>query len=109
MDERGVDEAAFAGLVARLAQAGVDSIYQPFLRTDEVFDLYAEVDRHVSVPLCVYENPDSRNRPTCRARCAVSTQPAIGARADPHDPRIAYMTAGLPQLTRTKEDEPCAR
>jgi 4-hydroxy-tetrahydrodipicolinate synthase len=124
MDERGIDEAAFVGLVARLAQAGVDSIgalgstgnaaylrreersrvarlavkaadgtpvmvgvcavrttqvlelvedaqaagaaalllapvsYQP-LRIDEVFDLYAEVDRHVSVPLCVYDNPDT--------------------------------------------------
>jgi 4-hydroxy-tetrahydrodipicolinate synthase len=124
MDECGVDEAAFVGLVARLAQAGVDSIgalgstgnyaylrreersrvarlaveaadgtpvmvgvgavrtrhvldlvedaqaagaaalllapvsYQP-LRTDEVFDLYVEVDRHVSVPLCVYDNPDT--------------------------------------------------
>jgi 4-hydroxy-tetrahydrodipicolinate synthase len=124
MDECGIDEAAFVGLVARLAQAGVDSIgalgstgnyaylrreersrvarlaveaadgtpvmvgvgavrtrhvlelvedaqaagaaalllapvsYQP-LRTDEVFDLYAEVDRHVSVPLCVYDNPDT--------------------------------------------------
>jgi 4-hydroxy-tetrahydrodipicolinate synthase len=124
IDERGIDEAAFVGLVARLAQAGVDSIgalgstgnhaylrreersrvarlaveaadgtpvmvgvgavrtrhvldlvedaqaagaaalllapvsYQP-LRTDEVFDLYAEVDRHVSVPVCVYDNPDT--------------------------------------------------
>lgn len=122
MDERGIDEAAFVGLVTRLAEAGVDSIgalgstgnyaylsregrsrvarlavaaadgipvmvsvgstrashvlelvedaqaagaaalllapvsYQP-LRADEVFDLYAEVDRHVSVPLCVYDNP----------------------------------------------------
>ncbi len=124
MDECGIDEAAFVGLVARLAQVGVDSIgalgstgnyaylrreersrvarlaveaadgtpvmvgvgavrtrhvlelvedaqgagaaalllapvsYQP-LRTDEVFDLYAEVDRHASVPLCVYDNPDT--------------------------------------------------
>lgn len=69
MDERGIDEAAFVGLVARLAQAGVDSIgtlgstgKYAYLRreerTDEVFDLYAEVDRHVSVPLCVYDNPD---------------------------------------------------
>ena len=122
MDECGIDEAGFVGLVARLAQAGVDSIgalgstgnyaylqreersraarlavsaaggtpvmvgvgavrtkhvlelaedaqdagaaalllapvsYQP-LHADEVFDLYAEVDRHVSVPLCVYDNP----------------------------------------------------
>ena len=124
MDERGVDEAAFVGLVTRLAEAGVDSIgalgstgnyayltreersrvarlaveaadgtpvivsvgsartshvlelvddaqaagatalllapvsYQP-LRTDEAFELYAEVDRHVSVPLCVYDNPST--------------------------------------------------
>ena len=124
MDECGIDEAAFVGLVARLAQAGIDSIgalgstgnyaylrreersrvarlaveaadgtpvmvgvgavrtrhvlelvedaqaagaaalllapvsYQP-LRTEEVFDLYMEVDRHVSVPLCVYDNPDT--------------------------------------------------
>jgi 4-hydroxy-tetrahydrodipicolinate synthase len=122
MDERGIDEAAFVRLVARLAEAGVDSIgalgstgnyaylqreersrvarlavgaaggtpvmvgvgavrtkqvlelaedaqdagaaalllapvsYQP-PHADEVFDLYAEVDRHVSVPLCVYDNP----------------------------------------------------
>ena len=122
MDERGIDEAAFVRLVARLAEASVDSIgalgstgnyaylqreersrvarlavsaaggtpvmvgvgavrtkhvlelaedaqdagaaalllapvsYQP-LHADEVFDLYAEVDRHVSVPLCVYDNP----------------------------------------------------
>ena len=124
MDERGVDETAFVGLVTRLAEAGVDSIgalgstgnyayltraersrvarlaveaaggtpvmvsagssrtshvleladdaqtagaaalllapvsYQP-LRADEVFALYAEVDRHVSVPLCVYDNPST--------------------------------------------------
>jgi 4-hydroxy-tetrahydrodipicolinate synthase len=124
MDECGIDGAAFVGLVARLAQAGVDSIgalgstgnyaylgreersrvarlaveaadgtpvmvgvgavrtkdvlelvedaqaagaaalllapvaYQP-LRADEVFDLYVEVDRRVSVPLCVYDNPDT--------------------------------------------------
>lgn len=122
MDERGIDEAAFVRLVARLAEAGVASIgalgstgnyaylqreersrvarlavsaasgtpvmvgvgavrtkhvlelaedaqdagaaalllapvsYQP-LHADEVFDLYAEVDRHASVPLCVYDNP----------------------------------------------------
>ena len=122
MDERGIDEAAFVGLVSRLAEAGVDSIgalgstgnyaylsreersrvarlavqaaegipvmvsvgstrtshvlelvedaqaagaaalllapvsYQP-LHPGEVFELYAEVDRHVSVPLCVYDNP----------------------------------------------------
>lgn len=30
--------------------------YQP-LRSDEVFDLYADVDHHVSAPLCVYDNP----------------------------------------------------
>ena len=124
MDERGVDEGAFVGLVTRLAEAGVASIgalgstgnyayltreersraarlaveaaagtpvmvsvgstrtslvlelaedaqtagaaalllapvsYQP-LRADEVFELYAEADRHVSVPLCVYDNPDT--------------------------------------------------
>jgi 4-hydroxy-tetrahydrodipicolinate synthase len=122
MDEYSIDEAAFTRLVARLAEAGVDSIgalggtgnyayltreersrlarlavqaadgtpvmvgigaprtrhvlelvedaqdagaaalllapvsYQP-LRASEVFDLYAQVDRHVSVPLCVYDNP----------------------------------------------------
>jgi 4-hydroxy-tetrahydrodipicolinate synthase len=124
MDERGIDGRSFVGLVARLAQAGVDSIgvlgstgnyaylwreersrvarlaveaadgtpvmvgvgamrtrhvlelvedaqaagaaalllapvsYQP-LRTDDLFDLYAQVDRHVSVPVCVYDNPDT--------------------------------------------------
>jgi len=124
IDEDGVDEAAFVGLVARLAEAGVDSIgalgstgnyayltreersrvaslavdaaagtpvmvsvgatrtrhvlelvedahaagaaglllapvsYQP-LRAEEVFDLYAAVDRHASVPLCVYDNPST--------------------------------------------------
>lgn len=30
--------------------------YQP-LRNDEVFDLFADANRHVSVPLCVYDNP----------------------------------------------------
>ena len=39
----------------------------------------------------------SRRRSTCRAHCAPSTVPAATARAD------------LLQLTRTKEDEPCAR
>jgi 4-hydroxy-tetrahydrodipicolinate synthase len=32
--------------------------YQP-LRADEVFELYAEVDQRVSVPVCVYDNPDT--------------------------------------------------
>jgi 4-hydroxy-tetrahydrodipicolinate synthase len=124
MDEDGIDDVAFQGLVTRLAEAGVDSIgalgstgsytyltreeraraahlavdaaecvpvmvgigavrtrqvlaaaddaqnagadalllapvsYQP-LHAEEVFELYAEVDRHVSVPLCVYDNPDT--------------------------------------------------
>ena len=122
MDEHAIDDAAFGGLVRRLAAAGVDSIgalgstgsyayltgaersraarlavgaaggtpvmvgvgamrtkdvlalvegaqdagaaalllapvsYQP-LREEEVFDLFADVDRHVSVPVCVYDNP----------------------------------------------------
>jgi len=122
MDEHAIDDAAFGGLVGRLAAAGVDSIgalgstgsyayltgaersraarlavgaaggtpvmvgvgamrtkdvlalvegaqdagaaalllapvsYQP-LREEEVFDLFADVDRHVSVPVCVYDNP----------------------------------------------------
>ena len=122
MDEHAIDDAAFGGLVGRLAAAGVDSIgalgstgsyayltraersraarlavgaaggtpvmvgvgamrtkdvlalvedaqdagaaalllapvsYQP-LRDEEVFDLFADVDRHVSVPVCVYDNP----------------------------------------------------
>lgn len=122
MNESGVDEAAFAGLVRRLANAHVDSIgalgstgsyayldrnerkraaelavqhsggvpvmvgigalrtrdvllyaedaqaagasavllapmsYQPLTR-DEVYDLYAEVAKHLSVPMCVYDNP----------------------------------------------------
>ncbi|GHB14091.1 dihydrodipicolinate synthase family protein [Modicisalibacter luteus] len=122
MNESGIDEAAFAGLVERLAEASVDSIgalgstgnyayltraerarvaqlavkhagnvpvivgigalrtrdvlalaedaqkagasavllapmsYQK-LSTDEVFDLYETVNRSLSVPLCVYDNP----------------------------------------------------
>ncbi|MHC9085974.1 dihydrodipicolinate synthase family protein [Luteimonas sp. RIT-PG2_3] len=122
MNEDGIDEAAFAGLVQRLAAAGVDSIgalgstgsyayldhaerarvarlavmhagdvpvivgigalrtrdvlalaedaqragasgvllapvsYQT-LTPDEVFGLYEQVTRHLSIPLCVYDNP----------------------------------------------------
>ncbi|MEJ8305117.1 dihydrodipicolinate synthase family protein [Saccharibacillus sacchari] len=43
-------------------QAGVRAVllapvsYQP-LREEEVFSLYEEVSRHVSVPICVYDNP----------------------------------------------------
>lgn len=47
------DDAQAAGAAALLL-APVS--YQP-LHPEEVFDLYAEVDRHVSVPLCVYDNP----------------------------------------------------
>jgi 4-hydroxy-tetrahydrodipicolinate synthase len=47
------DDAQAAGAAALLL-APVS--YQP-LSANEVFDLYAEVDRHVSVPLCVYDNP----------------------------------------------------
>jgi 4-hydroxy-tetrahydrodipicolinate synthase len=122
MNESGIDEAAIAGLVRRLASAGVDSIgalgstgsyayldrnerrrtaelavqhsggipvmvgigalrtwdillhaedaqaagasavllapmsYQPLTR-DEVYGLYEEVAKHLSVPMCVYDNP----------------------------------------------------
>ena len=74
-----VEDAQAAGAAALLL---APVTYQP-LRTDEVFDLYAEVDRHVSVPLCVYDNPDTTG--------------------------FAFSDEQLLQLTRTKEDEPCAR
>jgi hypothetical protein len=48
-----VDDAQAASAAALLL-APVS--YQP-LRADEVFDLFAEVDRHVSVPLCPNDNP----------------------------------------------------
>jgi len=47
------DDAQRAGAAALLL-APVS--YQP-LRDDEVLELFAEVDRHVSVPVCVYDNP----------------------------------------------------
>ena len=52
--------------VLRLAddaqQAGVSALLLPAvsyqkLNEEEVFNFYAEVDQHVSVPICVYDNP----------------------------------------------------
>jgi len=50
-----VEDAQVAGGAALLL---APVCYQP-LGSDEVLDLYAEVDRHVSVPVCVCDNPDA--------------------------------------------------
>ncbi|EQB8219935.1 TPA: dihydrodipicolinate synthase family protein [Klebsiella aerogenes] len=48
-------------------QAGADALllpvlnYQP-LADDEVFTLFQAVDRHVSVPICIYDNPRTTHR-----------------------------------------------
>lgn len=58
-------------MILRLAedaqQAGADAVllpvlnYQP-LTDDEVFTLFQTVNRHVSVPICIYDNPRTTHR-----------------------------------------------
>lgn len=58
-------------IILRLAedaqQAGADAVllpvlnYQP-LTDDEVFTLFQTVNRHVSVPICIYDNPRTTHR-----------------------------------------------
>ncbi|QUH00466.1 dihydrodipicolinate synthase family protein [Saccharopolyspora erythraea] len=167
-DESGVDEKAFAGLVARLAEAGVDSIgalgstggyayltreeraraaraavdaaggvpvvvgigalrtsqvralaedaqqagasalllapvsYQP-LTDDEVFGLYEDISREVSVPLCVYDNPGTTHFTfSDELHGRIAALPNVGAvkipgiPADQAPDRIAALRSTLP-------------
>ncbi|WP_031467805.1 dihydrodipicolinate synthase family protein [Sciscionella sediminilitoris] len=168
-NEEGIDERAFAGLVTRLAHAGVDSIgalgstggYPYFdraeraavartavehaagipvmigigaLRTrdvlalaedaqqagaasvllapvsyqqlteDEVFGLYADVAKELSVPLCVYDNPGTTHFTFSDELYArIAELPAVGAIKIPGVPaerapeRIAALRALLPE------------
>lgn len=170
MDEDGIDEAAFAGLLGRLVEARVDSIsalgstgnyaylsqrerarvariaveqsgripvivgigaprtrqvlalaedaqkvgaagvllapvsYQP-LNDDEVYGLYEDVSRELSVPLCVYDNPSTTHftfsdelhgRIARLANVASIKIPPVPADSDAARARVDALRASIP-------------